>query len=89
MSSEKNLGCLGYMGNEILHSYMRITINPLEGSLLNNQYFMESKARPGFLNVAHKGFKRWCEGFGAILFQPLQGGHPSPVILITPISRVR
>ena len=47
MSNEKNSCCLELIGEDtetLLPSYMWITINPLEGSLFNNQFtVIESK----------------------------------------------
>ena len=41
LSNEKRApSCLGYIGDEILHSYMGIIINHYKSSLLNNQYIM-------------------------------------------------
>ena len=39
LSNEKRApSCLGYIGDEILHSYMGIIVNHYKSSLLNNQY---------------------------------------------------
>ena len=40
---KKKTGCLGYIGDEILPSYVGIMIMHSKGSLLNNQDSMESK----------------------------------------------
>ena len=39
---KKKPGCLGYIGDYTTQLYGDYTTQPLEGSLLNNQYFMES-----------------------------------------------
>ena len=46
MRNEQSPGCLGYIGDYTAQSYGETIINHYKdpGSLLNNQYFMESKA---------------------------------------------
>ena len=43
LSHEKNLGCLGYIGDEILPRNIGHDNKPLEGSLSTNQDSMESR----------------------------------------------
>ena len=44
MKKKAPCGCLGFIGDQTLPSYMGIIIYHLKGSLLNNQDSMESKA---------------------------------------------
>ena len=43
MNHEKNPGWLGYIGNEILPSYIGIIINHCKDPYLTNQDFMKSR----------------------------------------------
>ena len=53
LSNEKNLGWLIDIGDEILPRYMRgLFHKPLQGSLVNNQYLMESAVSVFFFFVA-------------------------------------
>jgi len=58
MSNEKNPGCLGYIGDEILPSH-EICIPIIQPGF-------QWKVRPGFFFVAQNGylgFRAWCFGF--------------------------